>query len=229
MNIAWPLKLAKAQRNLLHQGINVQRVIVKLFDHVNRRRRRARLVISPPLLQAATRRGKRIVRVKGQQNELVNRGPSNLGNRFGSCRVPVTHRDGYVRFYCGAQRSFKCARLTFREGANRRMPADPFVVLCDTSRAPVCDPPCQRLAQCDSHCAKRDDVWIAKKIVEKWLDRFAAVRPAELEQNDTNSLTDLVAHRARFMAGPAHFPFQACFSRSTSSCKRATRPATVRW
>jgi hypothetical protein len=58
-----------------------------------------------------------------------------------------------------------------------------------TLRTPVCDPPCQRLAQNDTHHAQWDDVRVTKKIVEKWLDGFASVWPPELEQNDTDPLT----------------------------------------
>jgi hypothetical protein len=61
------------------------------------------------------------------------------------------------------------------------MSPDPIVVVGDVLGAPSGNPPSQGLPKDSSERTEGDDVGVTKKIVKKWLDGLAGVRPAELK------------------------------------------------
>src|SRR5260370_15488562 len=181
MRFARPLELAEAERDLLDERFDIERVVVESFDDAHRGRGNSRTIETPPFAEAASCGGKRKLRIERQKDKFVQRLAVDFRNSFLSQRVPVAHGDGHARVDRRAESSSERARLTFGQHTDGRMSADSIVVMRHVLGAPSGNPPGERLPNDSSERTKGADGGVAKKIVKKWLDGLAGVRPAELK------------------------------------------------
>ncbi len=105
-----------------------------------------------------------------------------IGNGLLREWMPVAHRDYHTCVEFAAQHGFQRFGLAARELQNRRFASDLGVVMRHMACAAHRDDLGQRLPRNLSE-GKVDDIRIAKKVVEKRLDRLERVRSAELKQH----------------------------------------------
>jgi hypothetical protein len=112
--------------------------------------------------------------------------------------MPIAHGDETFRIAAGGKGALECARLPFGEKANRRAAADCGVMIGNGASAAVRDPPGERFAR--KPCAGEiNDVGIAEKIVEEWLDGSGRVGAAQLKQNYADALALAHAEKRRLL------------------------------
>src|SRR5208282_4720445 len=140
-----------------------------------------------PLIQAAARGGRGILRIQRQQNHLVElRGPE-LCNGFAGEGMPVAHCDKATGVESLTdQLRFQSLRLPLGETPDGRSSADSRVVMLHFTGARGRNQFGQWFA---TQAGKReiDDVGITEKIKKERLYRSQRIRPAELKQNNPHT------------------------------------------
>ena len=194
MNAGGIGEVAEARRDAFGERLNIERMIVEFFDRVHFRGVRGGsgwAIETRPFLHAADGGGERILRIEREEDQIVQGRGADGGDGFAREGMPIAH--GYETFRVaasiasGGERALEGSSLALGEQANWGTAADRGVMIGHDARAPVRDPPGERAAR-QPRAGEINNVGIAKKIVEEWLDRVGRVGATQLEHHYADAL-----------------------------------------
>ena len=110
--------------------------------------------------------------------------------------MPIAHRHEDTRIEDFPELPLERRRLPLREFAQRGLPSYAGIVLTDLCRSARSDQPRHGRA-CQPRKREINNVRVREEVIEKGLDRFERVRPAQLKQHH--------AHRPAYLNCAFHF------------------------
>src|SRR5580692_4110597 len=136
-----------------------------------------------PLVQTATRCGRGVLRIKGQQDYFLALRSLKVRDSFAGKGMPVAHSQEAARIQTAIHElGFEGARLALGKAADGRASADSGVVVLHFTGASSRNEFSQRFAA-DAGKGEVNNIGVAEKVIKERLDRSQGIRTAQLKQN----------------------------------------------